>query len=734
MNFFKQIFTTLKTSLIASFKLTKTFITEDEQKKLLSFNEFISNKQVIIGVCVIISLLFLVIFNILSQLISNLGHILKGNFNYLKIFVPNFGATPFFIIGLLILFICLFILVYKIKVNFKDLNVGQKGKARFATLEEIKATYLKIPEKNIFYIGDGGFPMSRYEKDIYIDQRNVNRLTFTITRGGKGEVFVIPSIETYSRATNQPSLILFDLKMELARATIQMLLDRNYKIKLLNLIDTDHSIGFNPLQLILDFWLKGDYANAEQSAKTVAKSIVGTSTKEAYWDNTSTSLLVAVIFAHIEDLVKSNELEKINLYSVTIFINTLGKIKDKQKKESKLDEFFNSRSIWDRARLKYSAIDFAETKGKASILSVLVDKLEIFTYDEIARITSYNTIDLLDIGFNEQNPTAVFIATSPATDVYNLIVSLFTSQVYFINMTMAVYENCNKFKRKIRVIADEICNYPAIDNIETMISLGLSTGWGFDFYVQEIEQFKIKYDEKIVDTIIGNCATQIYLLSSSEKTREHFIKNLGSKTIKTVSRSGERLSLSKNITENYDSETLLTDNAMTKFVQGECIVLPYMSRDTLDGKKTPQFPIHNHNETEFKLRYEYLPELDPMSPIDYEKIGAVTRQIFLKDIVYIPFINGVLPIDIDEFKQTPPKQKQIESDEDEMEDIKESKNLLVDKINQIQFSMFKKVLSASKIEIENDINCNTAKELLTHSHRNGDIKTEDYTILIKMLD
>lgn len=730
--YLKKIFNILKTSLIATFHLAKTFITEDENKKLLSFNEFISNKQVIIGVCVIISLLFLVILNILSQLISNIGQIIKGNFNYLKIFVPNFGATPLFIIGLVILFICLFTLVYKIKVNFKDLNVGQKGKARFATLEEIQNTYIKIPEKNIFYIGDGGFPMSRYEKNLYIDQRNVNRLTITITRGGKGEVFVIPSIETYSRATNQPSLILFDLKMELARATIPMLLARNYKIKLLNLIDTDHSIGFNPLQLILDFWLKGDYANAEQSAKTVAKSIVGTSTKEAYWDNTSTSLLVAVIFAHIEDLVKSNELEKINLYSVTLFINTLGKIKDKQKKESKLDEFFNSRSIWDRARLKYSAIDFAETKGKASILSVLVDKLEIFTYDEIARITSYNTIDLLDIGFNEHNPTAVYIATSPATDVYNLIVSLFTSQVYFINMTMAVYENRNKFKRKIRVIADEICNYPAIDNIETMISLGLSTGWGFDFYVQALEQFKIKYDEKIVDTIIGNCATQIYLLSSSEKTREYFIKNLGSKTIKTVSRSGERLSLSKNLTENYDSETLLTDNEMTKFVQGECIVLPYMSRDTLDGKKTTQFPIHNHNETEFKLRYEYLPELDPMADIDYEKIGAVTRKVNLKDIVYLPKLEGITSI-IDEDNHSDNDKLKNERELEEMKDIKQNNKLLIDKINQIQFAMFQKILQISDIEIEENISLEKAEKLLNHFHRNGDISTVDYTHLKELL-
>lgn len=49
------------------------------------------------------------------------------------------------ILGLIV--IAVFMLVYKIRTAYKDLNVHQKGSERWTTLDEIKQQYRSVPEK-----------------------------------------------------------------------------------------------------------------------------------------------------------------------------------------------------------------------------------------------------------------------------------------------------------------------------------------------------------------------------------------------------------------------------------------------------------------------------------------------------------------------------------------------------------------------------------------------------------
>ena len=58
--------------------------------------------------------------------------------------------------------------------------------------------------------GGGGVPIAwNKEKNvIYIDDSPVNNLIIGTTRSGKGETFVVPTIDIYSRATKKPSMII----------------------------------------------------------------------------------------------------------------------------------------------------------------------------------------------------------------------------------------------------------------------------------------------------------------------------------------------------------------------------------------------------------------------------------------------------------------------------------------------------------------------------------------------
>lgn len=137
--------------------------------------------------------------------------------------------------------------IYDLRSSFKDLNKNQKGSSRFTTEKELKQQYKSVPEKDDFYPGGGGVVISRYEESksfsdfvkqmkkvsnakgmekwsaikelkkfqigkLCIDDSPVNNLIIGTTRSGKGETFVIPTIDVYSRAENQPSIILNDPK------------------------------------------------------------------------------------------------------------------------------------------------------------------------------------------------------------------------------------------------------------------------------------------------------------------------------------------------------------------------------------------------------------------------------------------------------------------------------------------------------------------------------------------
>ncbi|MBG9812444.1 ATPase, partial [Bacillus endophyticus] len=158
-------------------------------------------------------------------------------------------------------------LIYNIRSNFKDLNRNQKGSSRFTTLEELQKQYRAVPEKGERYSGGGGVPISRIDKVklvsnwktyrkvkgiqkllqahqlfkktpyVLIDDSPVNNLIIGITRSGKGETFVFPAIDVYSRAEKQPSLILNDPKGELIAASKETLEKRGYHIEVLNLLN-----------------------------------------------------------------------------------------------------------------------------------------------------------------------------------------------------------------------------------------------------------------------------------------------------------------------------------------------------------------------------------------------------------------------------------------------------------------------------------------------------------------
>lgn len=74
-----------------------------------------------------------------------------------------------------------------------------------------------MPESKEEYKGHGGVVISRYKKKIFIDDSAVNNLIIGTTRSGKGETYVFPTIDVYSRAEEKPSMIIRELLWSIVR-------------------------------------------------------------------------------------------------------------------------------------------------------------------------------------------------------------------------------------------------------------------------------------------------------------------------------------------------------------------------------------------------------------------------------------------------------------------------------------------------------------------------------------
>ena len=379
-------------------------------------------------------------------------------------------ALPIFIIGLVIAWKSAW-------VNFeqyRDYNNNEEGDDRFATKKDIHHQYKKVPNKKQTYPGEGGVPVlhetkvnltgltlktqmqwqnrkvsgyiTRAETILgilsnpsgyyYIDDSTTNMLGIGMTRSGKGEGHIMPSIDINSRAEIQPSLVIADPKGEHYQSSYKTMRKRGYDVNVLSFQNMDWSMSYNPLALAIGAAQKGYYEKTQTRVNAVAEAIyrktkagMGNSNAK-YWEDTSISLFNAIAMALIDranetvkngeddawDTVTIRNIAKFltDLGSEEVFVNDFGEIvvnpdKNQQvKKKSKITVYFdNLRKInqkqfskfRDMADLNFRSSDFASEETKGNVFSSMMSGINLFLQDNVAKLTSKNSIDLESVGF-----------------------------------------------------------------------------------------------------------------------------------------------------------------------------------------------------------------------------------------------------------------------------------------------------------------------------------------------
>ncbi|MBC1817186.1 VirD4-like conjugal transfer protein, CD1115 family [Listeria seeligeri] len=547
-----------------------------------------------------------------------------------------------------------------------------------------------------------------------------NVVCIGITRSGKKVFFVAPVLDSFSRPKgiyDKASFIVNDTKGELLLENYQMLKDRGYKIRVLNLLKTYQSSAYNPFALVIQAYKKymdeeGIYTSIERSealdeAQKLLNSMAYTfyenpDAKEPFWGDNAQLLFVACGLVLVEQGIKTDSEDKITIYSLATLVNemrgdeilstdhpflqnfvTPEKNEEylfrKYKKQNTLDVFFGELPADHPSKILYASIKAASAASSTigAIAGHLFSGLKVYLMKGNATLTAMNEFDLEEIGFGEQ-PVAVFLIIPDQDKSNHALATFFIDQSYKVLIDKAFevssVDSKRTCKRPVIYLLDEMGSMPIINDLDNKLTACLGRNIRFFLCLQSFSQLD-KYPDGLYDTILSNCGYTFFIKSPSEKTTELVSKRLGKRPVFNLTRQGKFLSLFKSETESVDKEDLLTMTELEQLQFGENVILRIMTNNNLEGEAITAYPILNRGEERFNKHYEYMqtygektwseiPEVNQGGHTEIELSSLVTRLdpnvIFLDEQRELLENNMMPDIEVDGI--TPPAiRKEIES-------------------------------------------------------------------------
>lgn len=403
--------------------------------------------------------------------------------------------------------------------------------------------------------------------------KNGNILVIGGSGSGKSASFAIPNA-----LQMLGSYIFTDPKGELYDRTAGIYKKYGYDVHVINLADPKYSDGYNPLAHI-----RGT-TDVDIIAKIISKKdeVGGKKGSDPFWDQTSEALLKALMYY----VLLTRPKEEHSLASCLALVRLGG-----ENEGEDLMNLFMELPFDNPARRAFETIRLGSEKTFSNILVSLAAKLEAFDSEEIAALTSTNTIEFEDLA---KRKSVVYFITPESHSTYDFLMNIFFSQLF-----QRLYEFGDKNGGSLPVpmflILDEFANIGRIPNFERILSTCRSKKLHISIILQSIDQLMEIYDEKVTENIMANCSTHLFLGSNAQKTLETFSKQLGEKTITrdSVSRSTDKDSHTSghSYSDQIMGRALMTPDELRRMSKDECIILIQGMRP-IKAKKYWYFKLH----------------------------------------------------------------------------------------------------------------------------------------------
>lgn len=353
-------------------------------------------------------------------------------------------------------------------------------------------------------------------------RRNLNVLIVGGSGAGKTRFYAKPNIMQCNT-----SFVIADPKGEMLRATAPLLLQRGYDVKVFNLINPSDSDGYNPFTYI---------RTDEDVVKLISNLIQNTTPKNAqqsdpFWEKSEIALDTALMLYLLHEAPPEEQ----NFETMMFMIENASAMEEDETFQSPVDVLFEAleEKYPEHIAVKQWKI-FKQASGKTakSILISAAVRLAAFNLPEIAKMTSY---DNLDIGSLGEKKKAIFCVIPDNDNSFNYLVGMLYTQAFQELYYRADHKHGGELPIPVHFVMDEFANVALPDNFERVLATMRSRRISVSIIIQNMAQLKALFKDSW-ESVVGNCDTFLYLGGNEQSTHEYISKMLGKETIYTRTR------------------------------------------------------------------------------------------------------------------------------------------------------------------------------------------------------
>ena len=462
------------------------------------------------------------------------------------------------ILILMILYVMGIGIFYATKKNYR--RGEEHGSAKWGDAQSINRKYRekhfednKLLTQNV-----------RMGLDGHRHRRNLNVLVCGGSGAGKTRFYAKPNVMQANT-----SMVILDPKGEILRDTGQLLREKGYEVRILDLINMEKSHCYNPF-----VYLKTD--NDVQRLVTnlfKATTVKGAQSSDPFWDTAASMLLLSLVFF----LKYEAPTEEQNFPMVMEMLRNGDIPEDVDGYMSPLDELMDRLEARepDHIALKYYRnYRSGAAKTVKSIQITLAARLEKFNLESLSALTVTDELDLASMG---EKKVALFALIPDNDTSFNFLISILYTQLFQQLFYTADRKYGGLLPVHVHFIMDEFANVSLPDDFDKILSVMRSRGVSVSIILQNMAQLKALF-EKQWESIAGNCDTFLYLGGNEQATHKYVSELLGKQTIDTNT-YGKSSGKSGNYSTNYqnsgrelmtpDEVRMLDNRYALLFIRGE---------------------------------------------------------------------------------------------------------------------------------------------------------------------
>ena len=381
-------------------------------------------------------------------------------------------------------------IVYVKSRNAKKYRKNEEyGSARWGTPEDIAPYIDPVFSKNVLLTQTERLTMNNRPKDPRT-ARNKNVLVVGGSGSGKTRFFIKPNLmQCHS------SYVVTDPKGSILIECGKLLQKEGYRIKVLNTINFQKSMHYNPFA----------YIHSEQDILKLVTALIANTKGEGragddFWVKAETLLYTALIaYIHYEAPVENQ-----NFSALIDMLSTMEVREEDESFQNNVDFLFEELEREQPSHFavrQYRKFKLAAGKTLKSILVSCGARMAPFDIAELREVTAYDEMELDTLG---DRKTALFLIISDTDDTFNFLVSLCYTQLFNLLCTKADDVYGGRLPVPVRCLIDEAANIGQIPKLEKLMATIRSREISACLVLQAQSQLKALYKDN-ADTITGNC-------------------------------------------------------------------------------------------------------------------------------------------------------------------------------------------------------------------------------------